>query len=65
MVRGTEKVLEMKRENKEFTWLKVLHLLDDMKDEKNVHKVLRELNKTFFIKERSERKGSGIVDGIR
>lgn len=43
-----------KKKDKEFLWLKVLHLLEDL-DDKNitdVHKKLKELNKVFYIRER-------------
>jgi len=43
-----------KKKDKEFLWLKVLHLIEDVdtKDISKVHKLLKELNKNFFIKER-------------
>ena len=43
-----------KKKDKEFLWLKVLHSIEDVdiKDISNVHKLLKELNKNFFIKER-------------
>ena len=42
------------KKDKEFLWLKVLHLIEDTdtKDVGKVHKLLKELNKNFFIKER-------------
>ena len=43
-----------KKKDKLFSWLKVLHLLEDL-DNKNitsVHKKLEELNKCFYIRER-------------
>lgn len=43
------------KKDKEFLWLKVLHQIDDV-DTKNINKVhllLKELNKKFFIKERT------------
>jgi hypothetical protein len=44
-----------KRKDKEFLWLKVLHQIEDtdIKDITKVHKLLKELNKNFFIKERN------------
>lgn len=46
--------MNLKKKEKEFLWLKVLHLLEDenLVDNTNVNKVLKELNKKFFIKER-------------
>lgn len=48
---GTKKI------DKEFLWLKVLHLIEDEKliGVSNVHKVLKKLNKNFFIKERKKK----------
>lgn len=42
------------KKDKEFLWLKVLHQIEDAdtKDISSVHKLLKELNKNFFIRER-------------
>jgi hypothetical protein len=42
------------KKDKEFIWLKVLHLIDDTdtKDISKVHKLLKQLNEEFSIKER-------------
>ena len=47
-----------KKKDKLFTWLKVLHLIEDLdtKNMSNVHKKLEELNKVFYIKERDQTK---------
>lgn len=46
-----------KKKDKEFLWLQVIHLLEDvdLKYPSSLHKKLKELNSKFFIKER-ERK---------
>lgn len=51
-----------KKKDKEFLWLKVLHIIEDVgtKDISNVHKLLKELNKKFYIKERNANKNSKI-----
>jgi hypothetical protein len=48
-----------KKKDKLFTWLKVLHLLDDLNDKNNssVHKKLEALNKRFYIRERNSENG--------
>ncbi len=45
----------IKKKDKEFLWLKVLHQIEDvdLKEIANVHRLLKELNKNFFIKERN------------
>ena len=49
----------VKKVDKEFLWLKVLHIIDDKMwpdikttDLTETHKLLKELNKVFYIKER-------------
>ena len=46
--------MKAKKIDKEFLWLKVLHLVDDtdVKDTSKLHKLLKELNKKFSITER-------------
>ncbi len=44
-----------KKKEKEFLWLKVLHIIDDNGDlDKNVHKLIKTLNKEFYIKDRKK-----------
>lgn len=45
------------KKDKEFLWLKVLHLIEDTdtKDISKVHELLNKLNEKFFIKERNEK----------
>lgn len=48
-----------KKKDKEFLWLMVLHLIEDADiNNGNVHKLLKELNKQFFIKKRKINKPS-------
>lgn len=50
-------IMGTSKKDKEFIWLKVLHLVEDedTKDISKVHKLLKELNKKFFIKERKQK----------
>jgi len=40
------------KRDKEFLWLTVMHLLEDMENEKSVSKKLKALNDKFYIKKR-------------
>lgn len=44
-----------KKSEKEFLWLKVLHLIDD-NEKINVNKLCKMLNSKFFIKERKNKR---------
>lgn len=44
-----------KKIEKEFCWLKVLHIIEDNGGlEKDVHKLIETLNNKFFVKERKK-----------